>query len=229
MTTGVLAHPEELGNTERVDAKGRVMGILVNGKSQIGIILIALLALSSCGSAPPVPEDNFYRLQAVYADEAISGKPLPGTIEVERFVADGLTSERAIVFSEVGKPNQVKAYHYHFWIKPPTVMLRDELVSFLRASKISDSVVTPEMRVRANYALTGKIKHLEQVRANGQTRTLLETEFGLRRPNDGKLLFLDSYRIENVAEDNSVAAAVDSLNTALSIIYADFLADISKL
>ena len=205
------------------------MGVFVNGKSQIGLMLVALLALSSCGSAPPVPEDNFYRLQAVYADEPFSKKFLPGTIEVERFVADGLTSERAIVFSEIGTPNQVKAYHYHFWIKPPTVMLRDELVSFLRTSKISDAVVTPEMRVRATYAITGKIKHLEQIRAKDQTRTLLETEFGLRRPNDGKLLFLDSYRIENVAGGTGVAAAVDSLNTALSIIYADFLADISKL
>jgi len=205
------------------------MGVFVNGKSQIGWILTALLVLSSCGSAPPVPEDNFYRLQAVYADEPFSKQLLPGTIEVERFIADGLTSERAIVFSEVGKPNQVNAYHYHFWIKPPTVMLRDELVSFLRTSKISDAVVTPEMRVRPNYAITGKIKHLEQVRANDQTRTLLETELGLRRPSDGKLLFLDSYRIENVAGGTGVAAAVDSLNTALSIIYADFLADISKL
>jgi len=205
------------------------MGGFVNGKTQISLLLATLLVLGSCGSAPPVPEDNFYRLQAVYADEPLSNKTLPGTVEVERFVADGLTSERAIVYSEAGKPNQVNAYHYHFWIKPPTVMLRDELVSFLRAAKISDAVVTPEMRVQAKYAITGKIKHLEQVRAKKQTRTLLETELSLRRPGDGKLLFLNTYRIENVAGGAGVDAAVDSLNTALSIIYADFLADISKL
>jgi ABC-type uncharacterized transport system auxiliary subunit len=188
-----------------------------------------LMSLSACASAPPVPEDHFYRLQAVYADEPLSNKPLPGTIEVERFVADGLTSERPLVYSVAGKPNEVKAYHYHFWIKPPTVMLRDELVSFLRASKISDSVVTPEMRVNADYALTGKIKHLEQVRAEKKTRTLLEIEIGLRRPRDGKLLFLETYRAENAAGGDGVATAVESLNTALSIIYSDFLSDISKI
>lgn len=187
------------------------------------------VSLASCASAPPVPEDHFYRLQAVYAGDPSSGKPLPGTTEVERFVADGLTSERALVYSEAGKPNEVKAYHYHFWIKPPTVMLRDELVSFLRAAKVSDSVVTPEMRVQADYALTGRIKHLEQVRAEQKTRTLLEIEIGLRRPSDGKLLFLDTYRIENIAGGDDVATAVESLNTALSIIYSDFLSDISKL
>ncbi len=227
MTARALAQSEELGNTAR--RMHMNMGNFVIGIRHIGTVLVALFVLSSCGSAPPVPEDHFYRLQAVYAAEPLSSKKLAGTIEVDRFVADGLTSERSIVFSEAEKPNQVKAYHYHFWIKPPTVMLRDELVSFLRAAKISDAVVTPEMRVQANYALTGKIKHLEQVKAKGQTRTLLEVEFGLRRPSDGKLLFLDSYRIENVAGGGNVAAAVDSLNTALSIIYADFLADISKL
>jgi ABC-type uncharacterized transport system auxiliary subunit len=201
----------------------------VIAKMKIGLVLAAALALSACGAAPPVPEDHFYRLQAVYASDPLPSRLLPGTIEVERFVADGLTSERAIVFSEAGKPNQVKAYHYHFWIKSPTVMLRDELVSFLRASKISDAVVTPDMRVQAGYALTGKIKHLEQIRAKDQTRTLLEVEFGLRNPKNGKLLFLDSYRIENVAGGKGVATAVDSLNTALSIMYSDFLNDVSKL
>ncbi|MFB0991791.1 MAG: ABC-type transport auxiliary lipoprotein family protein, partial [Rhodospirillales bacterium] len=185
--------------------------------------------LTACGSAPPVPEDQYYRLQAIYASEPLTTKPLAGTIEVDRFVADGLTSERAIVYSDIQKPNQVRAYHYDFWIKPPTVMLRDELVSFLRKSKISDAVVTPEMRVNAEYALTGKIKHLEQVKMESGYRTILEVELGLRHPNTGKLLFLDTYRLENDASGSSGGAAVKSLNTAQSIIYSEFLTSISKL
>jgi cholesterol transport system auxiliary component len=125
----------------------------------IGLVLLSFGLLVGCGSAPPVPEDQYYRLQAVYTTKPLAHKTLPGTIEVDRFVADGLTSQRAVVYSEIETPNQVRVYHYDFWIKPPTVMLRDELVSFLRASKISDAVVTPEMRVNSEYALTGKIKH----------------------------------------------------------------------
>lgn len=193
------------------------------------MIISAGLLTAACGSAPPVPEDNYYRLQAIYASEPLASKSLPGTIEVDRFVADGLTSERPIVYSRAESPNQVKAYHYEFWIKPPTVMLRDELVSFLRASKISDSVVTPEMRVSADYVLTGKIKHLEQVIMKSGYRTILELELGLRKPKTGELLFLESYRLENDANGSSVGAAVESLNTALSIIYADFLTSVSKL
>ncbi len=111
-------------------------------KTGVLVLSVGLLVASS-GSAPPVPEDQYYRLQAVYASEPLARKALPGTIEVDRFSADGLTSERPIVYSSAGSPNQGKAYHYDFWIKPPPVMLRDELVSFLRASGISDAVVTP--------------------------------------------------------------------------------------
>jgi len=187
----------------------------------------ALLGLGACGSAPPVPEDRYYRLQAVFAGTPRQAALLSGTIEVDRFVADGLTSERPVVYSKGGHPNEVKAYHYNFWIKPPTVMLRDELVSFLREAKVADVIVTPAMRVQADYVLTGKIKHLEQV-IGTPNRTMLEVELGLRHPTDGKLLFLKSYRQENVSGGSGVGAAVDSLNTALSIVYADFLQDLSK-
>ena len=205
------------------------MGITMIRILNLNLIFASIGFLTACGSAPPVPEDQYYRLQAIYASEPLTTKPLAGTIEVDRFVADGLTSERAIVYSDIQKPNQVRAYHYDFWIKPPTVMLRDELVSFLRKSKISDAVVTPEMRVNAEYALTGKIKHLEQVKMESGYRTILEVELGLRHPNTGKLLFLDTYRLENDARGSSVGAAVKSLNTALSIIYSEFLTSISKL
>ena len=197
------------------------------GKLAVLAMAGAVLGLSACGSAPPVPEDRYYRLQAVFAGAAHKSALLAGTIEVDRFVADGLTSERPVVYSKAGQPNEVKAYHYNFWIKPPTVMLRDELVSFLREAKVADVIVTPAMRVQADYVLTGKIKHLEQV-VGTPHRTMLEVELGLRRPTDGKLLFLKSYRQENVSGGPAVGAAVDSLNTALSIVYADFLQDLSK-
>lgn len=192
------------------------------------LALVAVtFGLGGCASAPPAPEDHYYRLQATYAAGAAMANPLSGTIEVDRFVADGLTSERGLVYSDAATPSQVHAYHYHFWIKPPTVMLRDEMVAFLREAKAAKAVVTPELRVDADYALTGKIEHLEQVRGKGVNRTLMEIELALREAGDGKLLFLKTYRQENAAAEG-VASAVDSLNTALSIVYADFLADLAK-
>ncbi len=190
------------------------------------LAVVAAGLLTACGSAPPAPEDHYFRLQATYAGAARMVNPLPGTLEVERFVADGLTSERGIVYAEAVTSNQVHAYHYNLWIKPPTVLLRDELVSFLREAKAAKAVVTPEVRAAADYVLTGKIEHLEQLRGKTE-RTLLEIELAVRGAADGKLIFLKTYRQEN-ASAGGVGAAVDSLNTALSIVYADFVADLAK-
>ena len=37
--------------------------------ARAGMALITVLIISSCSSAPPVPEDHYYRLQAVHAGE----------------------------------------------------------------------------------------------------------------------------------------------------------------
>ncbi len=184
--------------------------------------------VAACASAPPVPEDQFYRLKAVRAATAPTAKLLfPGTIEIDRFVADGVTAGRPIVYSEAGKPYQVKEYHYHFWTQPPTVMLRDELVAYLRAAKIAKAVVTPEMRVGADYVLTGKIIRLEKV-VGTPPKAVLEIELGVRKATGGELVFLDTYRIEAVSDGPGVDDAVHALNAAVSAIYDKFVADLAK-
>ena len=184
--------------------------------------------LAACGSAAPVPEDQFYRLSAAAPSSPLAKTLFKGTLEVDRFVADGLTAGRPIVYSEAGKPYRVKEYHYHFWTQPPTVMLRDELVLYLRQARVSDTVVTPEMRLRADYVLTGKIRRLEKI-VGTTPKTVLEIELGLRKASGGKLVFLDTYRIESPSSGPGVGAAVESLNESLSSIYANFVADLSKL
>ncbi|MBO6946532.1 MAG: membrane integrity-associated transporter subunit PqiC [Rhodospirillales bacterium] len=194
-----------------------------------GVAMIALaLLVAGCAAQPPVPSDKFYRLQAVFAAEPSSSPKFPGNFEIERFTADGLTAGRPIVYMEASDPNQLQEYHYHFWTQPPTVMLRDELVTYLRHAKIAGSVVIPEMRLEPQYVMTGRIRKLEQV-IGQPNRTRMEIEIALRQPSTGKLLFLKSYEHEATQNSPGVAAAVDSLNEALNIIYSDLLADLRAL
>lgn len=203
----------------------RVLGRPV--AKRIGVI--ALLGMvAACAAQAPVPQDKFYRLQAVLASDPHTAPILPGVLEVERFTADGLTAGRPIVYADASDPNQLREYHYHFWTQPPTIMLRDELVTYLREAGVAKSVVTPEMRLDADHVLTGRIRMLEQI-VGAKKSTAMELEIALRNPRDGKLLFLKSYRHEVEQDTAGVAAAVDSLNDALNIIYADLLADIIKL
>lgn len=195
---------------------------------KLSIILAAGLFVAGCASQPPVPSDKYYRLQAVFAGSALSSPKFSGTFEVERFTADGLTAGRPIVYVEAGDPNQLQEYHYHFWTQAPTVMLRDELVTYLRAAKIANNVVTPEMRLEPDYVMTGRIRKLEQVIGSGNA-TRLEVELSVRRPSDGKLLFLKSYAHETKQSSQGVASAVDAFNQSINIIFSDLFQDLKAL
>lgn len=190
--------------------------------------LLIPAVLVGCAAQPPVPEDKYYRLQAVPASAPLVTPLLDGTLEVERFSADGLTAGRPIVYVEDRDPNQLQEYHYHFWTQAPTIMLRDELVTYLRAVNVAKNVVTPEMRLNAEYVLTGRIRRFEQIKTADEG-AVIEIEFALRRPADNRLLFLKSYRNESKQQASGVAGAVRALNEGWNLILADLLADLRKL
>lgn len=190
-----------------------------------GSVALALAVLAAACAQPEMPEDRYYRLRA--APPAKATPLFNGTVEVDRFLADGLTAGRPIVYSEPGQPHRLQEYHYDFWTEPPTVMVRDEFVGYLRAARIADAVVTPETRVRPDHVLTGKIKRLEKI-SGPQPKGALEIEIGLRRVDGAKLMLLETYFAEYSADDNSVEAAVRALNQALDDILARLVADLGR-
>ena len=197
-------------------------------RSVLALIVMTLPLLASCTSQTAAPEDSFYRLDAPTPSERFSTPLLGGVLEVERFVADGVTAGRPIAYSEAGRSHEVKEYHYHFWTQPPTVMLRDELVEFPRATNAATAIVTPDNRVSASYELTGKIIRLEKV-VGATPKGVLTLELSLRQVSGDRLVFLQTYTAEAVAGSDSVSTAVTALNQAFSDICARFRADLSKI
>ncbi|MEE8393321.1 MAG: ABC-type transport auxiliary lipoprotein family protein [Rhodospirillales bacterium] len=212
------------GNELKKTLAGLVRFIALAPLLLIGAFGVAALGLAACAQ-PELPKDHFYRLN-LSPPEAFSSVLLEGVVEVERFSAGGLAAGRPIVYSEAGRPHELLEYHYHFWTEPPTVMLRDRLVEYLRAAKVADTVVTPEMRVRPDHVLTVKIKRLEKI-AGPHPKAAVKLEMALRQAGGGKLTFLGSYGVEAKAADHSVAAAVEAINKALGQIYAKFVADLA--
>ena len=194
-------------------------------------LLVSLLPVLGACAQPEVPQDTFYRLDVGVPEKALSAPRFRGTLEVARLSADGLTAGRPIVYSRSDRPRELLEYHYHFWTEPPPVMLRDQLVAYLRGAKVASAVVTPELRVAADYALTGKIMRLERVigASPGAAKAVVELELGVRQTAGERLLFLDTYRVETAAAADTVGAAVDAMNEGLKRVFALFVADISKI
>lgn len=184
--------------------------------------LVACSLLVSCAAPPPVPQDMFYRLDTV---STVSGEmKLDGVIEVDRFVASGSLANRPLLYSQPGS-NAVSEYHYHFWIEAPPILLQSALVSYLRSTKLAKRVVTPEMRVRPDFTISGRVLRLEIVRG-GTPKGAVTFELSLRREADGELLVLDEYRADVPSGLNGMQTDVAAIEAAVNDVFGRFVADI---
>ena len=192
------------------------------------VLLLSALLAGCLGAAPPVPRDHYYRLVVPGPAEPPaepSARPLlPGVLTVETMQAEGLLHERPLLYSENGRPHEVQQHDYHYWTDAPPNMLQDQLVAYLRRSGIAQSVVTPDIRVRADYRLTIKVKRLERLIGGGPPGVFVELEFALVRLADGRLIVADSYGVADQAADGSVKAAIVAMNRATAQLFARFLA-----
>ena len=188
--------------------------------------IAALLAVLVLGcAAEPVPQDRYYRL-ASRPDVASgpAGPALDAVVVVERFAADGLTRDRAIVYSENGSDVQVQRHLYHHWTEPPAELLRDDLVRYLRSSGVARRIVTPELRVPTDYEITGHLQRFERVLEAERVRVQLG--LALRDRRSDRLVWSGTYENEAPAAGDSVSAAVRAFNGALESIFARFVKDI---
>ena len=195
-------------------------------KRCLPLFLIAPLLAGCLGSAPPVPRDHYYRLLVPTPVQATGSPLLPGVMTVELLQADGLLRERPLLYSQSGQSHELQQHNYHYWNDAPPRMLQDQMVAYLRRSGAARLVVSPDMRVRADYQVSGKAKRLERLLGGGPPRVFVEIELALLRVSDETLLVVDSYSAEEPAEDESVEAAIVALNRATARVFERFLTQV---
>ena len=186
----------------------------------------SIFALSACSTAPTVPQDNFYRLTPKPASTQQSSMLKDATVEIARFVADGSVSNRPILYSSDANPNSVSEYNYHFWIESPPTLIKDALVSYMRAAGVANRIVTPEMRVSSDYSVLGRIKRLE-IYTGRKYMGVASFEIGLRRNSDGELIVLNEYESMVEAKNNLVGSVITAVEKATEEVFSRFVADIS--
>ncbi len=207
------------------------------------------------GSAPPIPRDHYYRIVAVPPVRAAASQTaspqtatiegamvlgrlgwempgsradtvaFPGVLSVMPLEAEGLLRERPLMYSTTGSATEMQQHDYHYWMDPPTRMLQLQLVDYLRASGLVGSVVTPELRIEADYLVSGRIKRLERLLGGGPTRVVAELELSLVTRADNELIVIGTYSAEALAADDGVESSVLALNQALGQVFERFLAD----
>lgn len=186
--------------------------------------LATALLLSGClASAPPVPRDHYYRLLLPEPARTVEKPVFPGVMSVEMLQADGLLRERPLLYSRSGTPHEIQQYNYRYWTDAPPRMLQVQIVEYLRRSGLANVVVTPDMRVRADYQVTGNAKRLEWQLDGGPAKVTVEIELALTRLSDNRLILVDSFTAEEAASDDAIEDSVVALNRAAGRLLDRFL------
>ncbi|UCE86985.1 MAG: membrane integrity-associated transporter subunit PqiC [Deltaproteobacteria bacterium] len=192
------------------------------------LLAAALLAALGCASGP-APRDHFYRLQVAPPSRAPAEPTLHGTLEISRFRADALTGERQLIFLESSDASEVRRHAYHRWVDPPSVMLQIQLAGYLRAAHAAELVILPEVRVRPDFLLAGRILRLEQILSEAASRVVVELELSMTRMAGGDVMVLRRYRESRALDSRDVAESVRAYGEATSAIFERFLAEVRAM
>jgi ABC-type uncharacterized transport system auxiliary subunit len=194
----------------------------------IRALLLALLAfaVTAC-SQPPVPRDQFYRLGGGSPAHRYATPPLEGSLAINRLRADGLVSQRPILFSTREQPNRLEQHNYHYWVEIPPVMLRNALMVYLEQANLASAIALGDARHRAGCELSASLRRMEHVVSGGQPSTaVIEIQFQLERVNDAVILLNRTYRAEQVANALSLDATAAAFDQALAALFARLTGDI---
>lgn len=193
-------------------------------------IFIVLLAavLGGCGLGEAPLADRYYRVTVATPATGFATPPLDGVVEVARLVAEGLVGQRAVAYVMSDQPHEIFDYNYHFWNQAPGELVQEQLIRFLRGANAGRRVVSPDLRLNADFVIDGRIRRFEQV-FDGEVGMQIEIDLGVIRAADNELMMLNTYRAYRVAQDDSLPAAVVAANAGLADIFAAFAADLRSL
>lgn len=189
------------------------------------VALVSIGGLAGCAQ-PPLPQDHYYRLSVPLPDQRFDAPLLDGSLQVERFAAEGVLSGRPLVYSKPGDKNELLEYYYHFWMEPPAVMMQNQFIKFMRNANVSETIVTPDMRINPAYIMTGKIRRMERIVDDNQVA--FEVEVGLREAATNKVISLDIYGMQGPAEGSTVKDAVKAMDQLLAKVFQRVIDDMKK-
>lgn len=180
--------------------------------------------LLACQSVPPVPEWQYYRLYLPPAAATPSSWRLSGEVRVLPLRAEGVYSERALIFSADGK-RQLQQYHYQYWLYPPAQLIQDYLAAQWRQNGLAAAVLATERSSTAGWQISGRILRFERALPSQTARVELE----LWLEKNGQQRQRRTYSAEEPLRGSSIAAYVAATETALQRIADEFTRQTASL
>lgn len=185
------------------------------------LVLLSLLLAGCFGSPSSVPEDRFYTL-SVSPSKTVTEKYK--SIIINKIHAYGIYNERAILYARSELPLQIKRYHYHHWVMPPTQLIQNSLKKYLVKSEIASNVVVQAVNTGDSLRISAEILAFERIINKNENSVKVEIEFSVKQSNNQYKNYRYSQTVK--AEKDTLHSAAVSYGKALSIIYSKFVKDL---
>ena len=178
---------------------------------------LLLLSLAGCGSAPPVPEDHYYRLAA--AGPVVTEWRFDRPVRVLMPEADSLYHGRAMLYARTESPLEVHRYRYRFWTAPAPRMLARLTKERLGRYAAEGGEPALELALR--------IRHFEVEQGTPSAARLGVTAV-LRDPGAGCVLFARRYDYRQPARGQTHYALVQAFQTVVDRYLSDLAGDLAR-
>jgi ABC-type uncharacterized transport system auxiliary subunit len=195
--------------------------------SRFGVLLLAA-ALAGCGSAPPLPDDVYYRLQLAAPAQRLEAPRVAGAVLVARFGGASVYTSRDLAYSSESPYLHLSHYHYHHWVDPPPQLLQQELVDYLRAANLASRVETEAGRQPPAWRIDGTIRRFERQKTASGWQVAVALEFRATPADRRAEPMLKSYDVILAAEGDGIEATVKAFSAATATVFERFLADLGK-
>jgi ABC-type uncharacterized transport system auxiliary subunit len=193
----------------------------------IPLALAIAMVQGACLSGP-APPDRFYRLEVPNASARLEAPRLDGRLLVDSLRGDSTMLERLMLYRNESDPFQIRREGYDQWVESPPVMVQRAAVAFLRSANAAQMVITPEMRLDADFRLGGRVNRFERMIGGDAPRATIEVEFSLVRLEDRALLLQETYREDEEIDGDDIGDSVAAFSRALHRILGRLALDLPE-
>lgn len=187
-----------------------------------------LLALTGCGSAPPLERDRNYSL-APKVPQTGAGTPTGAILLVNDLAARGFLGGRQIVYRTREEPLVVDRYEHYLWAEPLPRALAQSLVGAIRDAGVFRFVVIPADRARADYLLGGEVSQFEHRPTDQPPRVVATLNLSLVSADQRRSLWTRQYSGEEPVQAATPDAMAEAFNRLTARLVGEVVRDLRAL
>ena len=181
----------------------------------IALALGSFILLAGCGSSRPALYHSIELPPS--APRASLPDPFPVSLLVGHFTAPHLYREDRLVY---WTPNgEIRTYHSHRWVEPPSEIVEHLLLQSLRDSGRFRGVQAQRSSARGDFVLRGRLSNFDEVIGpRPSARIRLEAE--LYDARKGATVWSHSFSEDEPVQGKGIDAVVDALRQATGRVVA---------